>query len=86
MIHGQVQLAELNQEITQAQTSLEHSRSEYVQIKSSVEASLSTTVVEEIARTELGMIKATNQQKEYISLSDGDKAQIFAEDEGNIFG
>lgn len=86
IIHGQVQLAELNQEITAAQANLETSRSEYVQIQAGVDASMSTAVVEAYARDELGMKKATNQQKEYISLTDGDKGEIFAEGEGKIFG
>ena len=85
IIHGQVQLAELNQQITTAHADLETSRSEYVQLQASVDASVSTAAVEAYARDELGMIKATNQQKEYISLSGGDKGEIFAEGEGKIF-
>ena len=85
IIHGQVQLAELNQEITVAQANLETSRSEFVQIQAGVDASMSTAAVEAYARDELGMMKATNQQKEYISLSGGDKGEIFAEGEGKIF-
>lgn len=85
IIHGQVQLAELNQQITQAQADLETSRSEYVQIQTRIDASLSTATVEEYARNVLGMSKATNQQKEYISLCDGDKAEIFAGDDNSLF-
>lgn len=85
IIHGQVQLAELNQKITAANIELENSRSDYIQIQARVDASLSTATVEEYARTQLGMSKATNQQKQYISLADSDKAEIFAEDEGTVF-
>ena len=85
MIHGQVQLAEINQQITTAQTQLDHTKSEYVQMQARVEAFLSTASVEEYARTQLGMSKATNQQKEYISLSQGDKAEIYTESSDNIF-
>ena len=85
IIHGQVQLAELNQQITAAQANLETSRSEYVQIQAGVDASMSTAAVEAYARDQLGMSKATNQQKEYISLTGGDKGEIFAEGEGKIF-
>ena len=85
MIHGQVQLAEVNQQITKAQSDLETSRSEYVQINSRIDASLSTAMVEEYARNVLGMTKATNQQKEYICLTEGDKAEIFNEGEESIF-
>ena len=85
IIHGQVQLAELNQQITQAQIDLEQSRSEFVQIQTRIDASLSTATVEEYARNVLGMSKATSQQKEYISLCEGDKAEIFTEDENSLF-
>lgn len=85
MIHGQVQLAEINQQITTAQSELDYSKSEYVQMQARVEAFLSTASVEEYARTQLGMSKATNQQKEYINLTQGDKAEIYTEDSGNIF-
>ena len=85
IIHGQVQLAELNQKITAANTELETSRSEYIPLQAKVDASLSTATVEEYARTNLGMSRATNQQKRYISLADSDKAEIFSEDEGIVF-
>ncbi len=85
MIHGQVQLAELNQEIAAKGKELEESRSAYIQLEAQQKTSLSTTTVEKIARTELGMSKATSQQKQYISLADSDKAEIFAEDEGTVF-
>lgn len=85
MIHGQVQLAEINQQITTAQTELDHSKSEYVQMQARVEAFLSTSAVEKYASTQLGMTKATNQQKEYISLSQGDKAEIYTQSSDNIF-
>lgn len=85
MIHGQVRLAELNQQIAAAETTLAHSVSEYTQMQAKVEASLSTAVVEEYARTQLGMTKATNQQKEYITLSHGDKAEVFTNSGDNVF-
>ncbi|MBQ9742583.1 MAG: hypothetical protein IJV88_02785 [Ruminococcus sp.] len=85
MIHGQVRLAELNQQINAAETTLSHRVSEYTQMQAKVEASLSTAVVEEYARTELGMQKATNQQKEYITLSHGDKAEVYTQSSESIF-
>ena len=81
----QVQLAEINQQITSAQTALDHSKSEYVQMQARAEALLSTSSIEEYARTQLGMTKATNQQKEYISLSQGDKAEVYTESSDNVF-
>ncbi len=85
IIHGQVQLAELNQNIATAQSELEYSKSYYVQMQAKVESSLSTAAIEEYARTELGMSKATNQQKEYISLSGGDKAEIYTKSNNTVF-
>lgn len=85
MLHGQAKLAELNQQISAAQTTLAHSSSEYTQMQAKVEASLSTAVVEEYARTQLGMTKATNQQKEYITLSQGDKAEVYTQKSGTVF-
>lgn len=85
MIHGQVQLAELNQQITQRRAELETSRSEYVQLQTRIDSSLSTATVEEYARNVLGMSKATNQQKEYISLCEGDCAEILSGDDNSLF-
>lgn len=85
IIMGQVELTELNQEIAQAQVLLEESKSEYTQIQAKMEASFSTAAIEKYAREELGMSKATNQQKEYISLSEGDKAEVYKQKESNIF-
>lgn len=85
IIHGQVQLAEINQQIAIAEKELNNKQSEYVQMQARVEAFLSTAAIEECARTQLGMAKATNQQKEYISLSGGDKAEIYTETKSNIF-
>ncbi len=81
IILGQVRLAELNQEIASAETRLSQTQSLHTQMQAKIEASLSAAAVEEYARNELNMVKATNQQKEYISLSQGDKAEIY--DEGN---
>lgn len=85
IINGQVELTELNQEIATAKVMLEESKSEYTQMQAKMEASLSTAAVEKYAREKLGMIKATNQQKEYISLSEGDKAEVYTEKQSNIF-
>ena len=50
-----------------------------------VESKLSPSVVEAYASEELGMSRADNYQKEYISLSQGDKAEISQTDGGNLF-
>lgn len=85
IIKGQVELTELNQEIASAKVQLEEVKSEYTQMQAKMEASLSTAAIEKYAQEELGMSKATAQQKEYISLSEGDKAEVYTEKESNVF-
>ena len=79
IIHGQVRLTELNQQITNAQKSLEEKQSLYTQLEMKVDASISTSVVEDYAKETLGMSKVENSQKEFVSLSQGDKVEISQE-------
>ncbi|MBQ8795861.1 MAG: septum formation initiator family protein [Clostridia bacterium] len=85
IIRGQVELTELNQEIVSAQVQLEEAKSEYTQMQAKMEASLSTAAIEKYARENLGMSKATAHQKEYISLSEGDKAEVYTQKKSNVF-
>ena len=85
IIKGQVELTELNQQIASAQVTLEETKSEYTQMQAKMEASLSTAAIEKYAQQHLGMSKATAQQKEDISLSEGDKAEVYLQKESNVF-
>lgn len=85
IIHGQVQLTELNQEIIDAKKQLAEQQSVYTQLEMKVDSSISTAVVEEYAKDKLKMSKAANSQKEFISLSDGDKAEVSLSEDKNIF-
>ena len=85
IIKGQVELTELNQQIASAQVKLEETKSEYTQMQAKMEASLSTAAIEKYAQEHLGMSKATAQQKEYISLSEGDKAEVYLQKKSNVF-
>lgn len=85
IIHGQVQLTELNQEIADAKAQLAEQQSIYTQLEMKVDSSISTTVVEDYAKNDLNMTKATNQQKEFVNLSDGDKADVTMSPDKNIF-
>lgn len=85
IIHGRVELTELNQEIATAKVDLERSQSRYTEVKTRMESSLSTAAIEKYAQENLGMSKATAQQKEYISLSEGDKAEVYMEKKSNVF-
>lgn len=85
IIVGQVQLTELNQEIITAKATLADSQSIYTQNQMKVEAELSNTEIEEYAESVLGMTKASNAQKEFVTLSGGDKAEVSAAESDNLF-
>lgn len=85
IIHGNVQLTELNQEISEARATLAEQQSVYTQLEMKVDSSISTAAVEEYAKDKLHMNKAANTQKEFINLSDGDKAEVTMIEDKNIF-
>ena len=85
IICGQVQLTELNQKIANAKDDLENMQSQYTQMKMNVDAKYTTAIVEEYAQNNLGMSKASNSQKEFVDLSDGDKAEITENSETGLF-
>ena len=85
IIHGQVQLTELNQEISDAKAQLAEQQSVYTQLEMKVDSSISTTVVEDYAKNNLNMNKATNSQKEFVQLSDSDKAEVTLSKDKNLF-
>ncbi|MBQ3691761.1 MAG: septum formation initiator family protein [Clostridia bacterium] len=85
IIHGQAQLTELNQQISDAQGELTELESYYTQLEMKVENKLGPSVIEEYAKNILGMAKTESYQKEFISLSDGDKAEVAKDEKKNIF-
>lgn len=85
IIIGQVQLTELNQQISTAQKELANQQSVYTQTQMAVQSSLSTSEIQKYAEQQLGMTKASNAQKEFVELSSGDKAEITREVNDDIF-
>lgn len=85
IIHGQAELTELNQEINDAETQLTELKSYYTQLEMKVDNKLSPSVVEEYAKNVLGMEKTESYQKEFISLSEGDKAVVVQEEEESVW-
>ncbi len=84
IVHGQAQLTELNQQISDAQGQLTELESYYTQLQMKVENKLGPSVVEEYAKNTLGMSKAESYQKEFISLSKGDKAEVAGDEKKNL--
>lgn len=85
IIVGQVQITELNQQIITAKNTLADSQSIYTQNNMKVESKLSTSEIEKYAEDVLGMTKATNTRKEFVTLSGGDKAEVSSPGSENIF-
>ena len=85
IIHGQVQLTEMNQELADARAELSEKQSIYTELEMKVEAAISNSAVEQYAQENLHMTKASNSQKEFISLSEGDKAEVVLSEDKNIF-
>lgn len=85
IIVGQVQLTEVNQQIIAAEETLRNTQSSYTQNQMALQSKLSTSEIEKYAQDKLGMSKAENVQKEYVSLSEGDKAEISENANRNFF-
>ena len=85
IIHAQVQLTELNQEIADARSDLAEKQSVYTQLEMKVDTVISPSAVEQYAQETLNMSKASNSQKEFVTLSEGDKAEVIMSADKNIF-
>ncbi len=85
IIVGRVQLTELNQQIINAKEDLSNANSTYTQVQMAIQSKLSTSEIEKYASEKLGMSKAENAQKEFVSLSEGDKAEISEDANQNFF-
>ena len=85
IIIGQVQLAELNSQIITTKAELSTAQSTNTQRNMAIQSKLSSSEIEQYAKDKLGMTKATNAQKEYVSLSKGDKAVISHTADKNFF-
>jgi len=85
MLMGSAELTKLNQQLSTTDSRLEELKSLYIQTEMKVEAKYSSNTVEQKAQGELGMSRADSYQKEYISLEEGDKAEITEKATNNIF-
>lgn len=85
IIFGQAQITELNQKIIYAEKNLSEKQSAATQMEMKIESKVAPSILESVATDTLGMSKATNSQKEFISLSKGDKAEVLEESSENIF-
>ena len=76
MIASQARLTELTTQISAANKTLEEKESVHVQLSMKLENEYSLRTVEDYAKNVLGMKATEAHQIDYISLSEGDKAEI----------
>ena len=81
LIKSDAMLSELNNQIARAQEELKEEENAYSQYKMQVESIYSLRVVEDYAVNVLGMVKVENNQKNYVSLDEGDKVEIIQDSE-----
>lgn len=78
-VFGQVQLTELTEDITTATRELEESQSVQTQLQMNLDSQTSLSKIESVAVGDLGMKRVTQNQMNYIGISEGDKGQIITE-------
>lgn len=76
VIHGQVQLTELNEEILTATAQLSEAQSVELQLQYAADQNMSTAQLEEYASEQLGMQKINPGQITYIGLADGNTGTV----------
>ena len=76
VIHGQVQLTELNEEILEATAQLSEEQSVELQLQYAADQNMSTAQLEEYASEQLGMQKINPGQITYIGLADGNTGTV----------
>lgn len=85
IIQGQVQLTELNQQVSNTMELKAELESLNTQTEMKVEAKYSPSLVESYAVEKLDMEKADMFQKDYIRFSQGDKAEVSKPESDNVF-
>ncbi len=85
IIQGQVELTELNQQISNATELKADLESLNTQTRMKVESKYTPTLVESYALNELDMQKVDSYQKDYIRFSQGDKAELSGEESESVF-
>lgn len=80
IVQSNVILNELNNDIIKANATISKQENLAAQYQLKVDSKLSTEVVQEYAENKLGMTQAQNAQKNFISLSEGDSAEVIRDD------
>lgn len=86
LVHFNAQLNEINEQITQKESALTELQNKEAQYRLTIDSKFTDEYVKKYAEDKLNMVPVKNAQKEFISLSDGDKGEVVNENESdNIF-
>ena len=76
VLRNNVVINELNEQIHEANMVLENQENLEAQYQLRIDRKLTDDFVQQYAETKLGMTKANASQKEFVSLTDGDKGEV----------
>lgn len=86
IVQSNVLINELNAQIVATESEISMLEGEQTQYQIQIDSKLSEEKIESYAEDALGMTKAENMEKEFITMSGEDKAEILAEDGSkNVF-
>jgi hypothetical protein len=82
---GNIKITRLNDQITNAQKTLDNAESKEVSLNAKLEARMSMSKVEDYATNKLGLVKVQSYQIQYVQLTDKDRVVVNG-DAGGITG
>lgn len=80
-----VTINELNEKILDADQTIVNQENLSAQYKLKIDSKLTPEIVKDYAENKLGMTKANAAQKEFVSLADGDRAEVIRADQKETF-
>ncbi len=85
ILYYDVEINELNEQILDADQTIVNQENLSAQYKLKIDSKLTPEIVKDYAENKLGMSKANAAQKEFVSLADGDKAEVIRSDKKDTF-
>ena len=85
IVYNNVVINELNEKIIDANSVIENQQNLEAQYQLKIDRKLTDSKVQEYAEQKLGMVRANSAQKQFVSLTDGDKGEVIRGDEKQSF-
>ncbi len=85
IVYNNVLINELNEKIISANDTIVNQNNLEAQYQLKIDSKLTNEKVQEYAENKLGMTKANTAQKEFVSLTDGDKGEVVQGEENDSF-